>query len=433
MIKFLRSVARNFPKLLLSLILATAVWISAVTESDPTQEKIYPQPVPIEFIGQDPALIIVNESPQQISLTLSTPQSIWERLVNERVPIRAVVDLSGLTAGQHVLSVQVQIGIRPVEIVSVTPRTVTVKLEPLVSQIYNIQLVQQGEPAVGFQAEKPQLSEKTVVISGPESLVRKVQEVRAVLNYNRAAENINRPLNLQALDASGGVVEGVNLTPERVNVTVQITQRGGYRNVVVKVVLNGQISTGYRVTNISVFPPAVTVFSSDPQLVSNLPGYVETTSLDLTGAKDDLDLRLPLNLPPGVLVVGEQTVAVQVGIAAIEGSLTLTNMKVNVVGLEDGLKADISPAEVDVFLSGPIPVLDRLNPRNVRVILDLTGETSGTYQRVPDVLVDDPDVNVESIIPGSVEVILSGTPKKGKTLTATPTVMPTQTITSQIP
>lgn len=428
MLKLLRSLSRNLPKLALSFILAVAVWISSVTEADPIQERLYPQPVPIEFIGQDPALINIVDAPDQISLTLSAPQSIWNRLLAEQVPIRAVVDLSGLTSGQHILPVQIQVGIRPVEVVSYTPNNVTVVLEPLASRSMNIQLVQQGEPAVGFQADPPQVSEKAAVVSGPESLVKKVQEVRALLNYNRASENIDRLVNLQALDASGGVVEGVSITPDRVNVSVQVTQRGGYRNVVVKVVLNGQIGAGYRVTNISVFPPAVTVFSSDPQLVSNLPGYVETTPLDLTGAKDDLDVRLPLNLPPGVLVVGEQTVAVQVGIATIEGSLTLNSLKIEVIGLEEGLRAEISPEEVDVFLSGPIPVLDALSSQNVRIILDLAGLAPGTYQRVPDVQAESPDVVVESIIPGSVEVIITGTPRTKRTPTVTPSLQPSSTL-----
>lgn len=425
--KFLASLRRNLPKLLLSLILAFAVWISSVTEADPTEERIYPQPVPIEFIGQDPALIGINDIPDQASITLSAPQSIWNRLLNEQVPIRAVVDLSGLAAGQHILPVQVQVGIRPVEIVSFSPANVTVELEPLASREMAILLVQQGETAVGYQAETPEMSAETVVVSGPETLVTTVQEVRALLSYNRAAENINRVINLQAYDAGGGVVEGITLTPDRVSVSAPVTQRGGYRNVVVKVVLNGQISTGYRVTNISVFPPAVTVFSSDPQLVSNLPGYVETVPLDLTGANDDLDVHLSLDLPQGILIVGEQTVAVQVGIAALEGSLTLNAMDVEVIGLEEGLEAEISPSEVDVYLSGPIPVLDALNRQNVRVILDLAGLTPGTYQRVPAVRAGNPAVVIESIIPGSVEVTITGTVRRGPTPTRTPTPRPSVT------
>jgi YbbR domain-containing protein len=410
MLTLLQTFVRNLPRLILSLVLAIAVWISAVTEADPTQQRIYPRPILIEVIGQNPATMVTNNIPSQVSLTLSAPRSIWDRMISETSPIRAVIDLSGLAAGEHQVTVQIQIGIRPVQIVSFTPPTVAVTLEALSSKVFTVQLVQQGEPAVGFQAETAWISEKSATVSGPESLVNRVQDVRAVLTYNRVTEDINRTLNLQPLDGTGAVVSGVSLTPDKIDVNVPITQRGGYRNVVVKVVLTGQIKNGYRVTNISVFPPVVTIFSSDPSLVLNLPGYVETAPLDLTGTKDDFEVRLSLNLPQGAVVVGDQNVTVQVGIATIEGSLNLNSMKVELVGLADGLKAVVSPAEVGVFLSGPLPMLDILKSQDVKIVVDLTGQRAGTYQRIPQVFLKNTEIRVESIIPPSVEVIVTGKP-----------------------
>jgi hypothetical protein len=130
--------------------------------------------------------------------------------------------------------------------------------------------------------------------------------VRATLDLNRATEDIERQLNLVAVDTTESPVTGVNLSPGQVAVQVGISQRGGYRNVVVKVVINGQVARGYRVTNISVFPPAVTVFSPDPRLIEALPGYVETSPLDLDNARDDINLFMPLDLPPGVSVVARK-------------------------------------------------------------------------------------------------------------------------------
>ena len=49
----------------------------------------------------------------------------------------------------------------------------------------------------------------------------------------------------------------------------------------VKVVVQGQQAAGYRIENISVFPPVMTVFAEDPELVNELPGVVETQPLDL--------------------------------------------------------------------------------------------------------------------------------------------------------
>jgi len=401
-----RFLFRVFPTVILSLIMAIAIWVTAVIESDPTEERPYPRSVPIEVIGQDSGLVLIGQIPEQVNLTLSAPNSIWIRLLREQSPIRAILDLSGLEAGSHEVNVQIQIGIRPIEIVSCDPCTLNLTMEEIASRTLAIRLVQNGEVAIGFEVETPSLSQTNVSILGPESSVRQVQEVRADLNISQANTTINRPLDLKALDASEKEVKGISITPKTVNVTLGVKQRGGYRNVVVKAILGGQLAAGYRVTNISLFPPTVTVFSSDPKLVEQLPGYIETAALDLTGAKDDLDSNMLLNLPPGISVVGESLVQVQVGIATIEGSLTLENMLVEIVGVPEGLVAKTSPETVELILSGPLPMLDSLTADDLRVFINLADQGVGTYQRIPQVELAEEAIKVDSILPASIEIAI---------------------------
>jgi YbbR domain-containing protein len=212
------------------------------------------------------------------------------------------------------------------------------------------------------------------------------------------------------VDANDQPVKDVSLSPDRVNVTQVITQRGGYRNVVVKVLPVGKIASGYRLTNIVVSPPAVTVFSTDPRLVNDLPGYIETEPLNMNGVKDDFDTRLPLSLPKGVSVVGDASVLVQVGVATIEGSITLSFNKVEVIGLPEGLVGKVSPETVDVIVSGPVPILDTLRLENLRVLVDMKDTKVGTYQRTPKVELAVGEVRVDSILPGTVEVTVSLAP-----------------------
>jgi hypothetical protein len=69
--------------------------------------------------------------------------------------------------------------------------------------------------------------------------------------------------------------------------------------VTIRVVTAGQPADGYLLTNITTFPQVVTVFSANPQLVREMPGFVETTPITLTGATDDLEQRVFLVLPEG--------------------------------------------------------------------------------------------------------------------------------------
>jgi YbbR domain-containing protein len=160
-------------------------------------------------------------------------------------------------------------------------------------------------------------------------------------------------------------------------------------------------------TSILVNPPVVTVFSSDIELINSLPGYVETSQLDLTGVSADLETHLTLTLPEGVSLLGDQNVLVQVGIAAIEGSLTITGLPVTVNGLSAGLIATVSPLDVDLYLSGPLPVLDNLLLTDVVISVDVTNLAAGTYQLTPIVTILLTGIRVETIQPGTVEVIIS--------------------------
>jgi len=96
-----RRIVKLVPTFLLALALSVTVWISAVTSTDPTVERQYPRQVDIEFIGQDPSVILTAGGSTTVSMRLSAPNSIWDRLNNERSLVRAVVDLSGLQHGEY--------------------------------------------------------------------------------------------------------------------------------------------------------------------------------------------------------------------------------------------------------------------------------------------------------------------------------------------
>jgi YbbR domain-containing protein len=395
---------KNLPILLTAVALAVAVWVLAVTTTDPVEKRNYSRPVALEVTGLDPQLTITSELPEQVSLTLSAPASIWTSELSNANVVRAYLDVSGLEAGNYTLPIDLQIDAQPVKVDTYSPKEVEVRLEQLYTKDLAITLVQPSSPAVGYEAGAPKLSTDTATVSGPSSQVEKVAEIRATLDISQAKEDINRDLELQALDENGLPVDNVTISPEKVNVTMSISQRGGYRNVSVKVVTSGQIASGYRLTNISSNPLVVTVYSSDPETVNNLPGYIETQPLNLTDAQEDLQVSLPLAVPSGISVVGESTIKVTVSISPIQGSVTLTSLPVEIVDLLPEYNVTLSPDRVDVILSGPIPTLDQLTSSDVRVLINLANYTEGVYQLEPLVELDVTGILVESKLPASIEV-----------------------------
>jgi YbbR domain-containing protein len=412
-----RSLVSNLSTLILALVLAVVVWISAVTAANPNVAQT--RSVPLELIGLDPDMLVVGNIPTQVRVALEAPSSVMESMSASENAVQAWVDVSGLDPGTHDLEVQVQItpSFRPVRRSSVIPEIVSVSLEPLLTRTFPVKLEVSGEPAVGYQVGRRSSEPSSVTISGAASLVSQIEEVKASMDISGATETIKRDVALVAVDQNGEPVSGVTITPLDVTITQPIFLQGGYRNVIVRVLTTGQPANGYKLTNITVSPLNVVVFSSDPQLVNDLPGYVETEPVDLTDAVDDIDTYVVIDLPEGVTMVGDQFVLVQVSIAAIEGSLTMS-LPVIPIGLLPIYSAVISPETVDVILSGPVPILDTLTPDDIRVVVDVTDLDLGTYQLEPIVDVIPDRIVVEAVLPSTigVEIIIAPTP----TPTATP-------------
>jgi YbbR domain-containing protein len=416
----IRWLATNLRTFLWALAMALAVWVAAVSAADPDDVRTFPDPIPVEIVGQDTGLVITGEVPEEIELTLRAPVSVWNNLLTEGEEPRAILDLSGLSDGEHTLEIQIQIPYQPVRIISATPRTATVNLEPLATQTFPIELNITGDPAIGYQVGDPILEPQEVVISGPQSQVERIAQVRATINLTNVRESVDQTVSVQPLDENNQIVANLGVSPSEASISLPVSQQGGYRDLAVKVLVEGQVASGYRLANITVFPPVVTVFSGDPTLVNSLPGVLETHPLDLEEANDDLTTRLAINLPEGVSLVGDQTVLVRVNVAPIQSSLTLSNRTIEVEGLIGNWYLQVAPDNIDVILSGPLPLLEVLSPQEVRVVIDVTDLDAGTYQMTPDVEILVSDIVVESILPGTVEVVLSRTPLQTPVPSPTP-------------
>jgi YbbR domain-containing protein len=412
-----RWISLNYRTFLWALALAVAVWIAAVTAADPDETRQLPNPVPVEIIGQDPSLVINSDLPKEVEITLRAPQSVWNDLDADPSLVHVILDLSGLSAGEHTSELQIQVDARPVQILTTTPKSVLFSLESIATKPFPVDVTLSGESSIGYQIGEAMIEPAEVVVAGAQSQVEKVARTHVSVDLDGVRENVDQTLVVEVLDANGDPVEGVTVSPETIHVSLPVSQQGGYRDVAVKVIMAGRVASGYRLTDISVFPPVVTIYAADPELVNNLPGVVETAPLDLQNAKEDINTRLALNLPEGVTIVGDQTVLIQTGVSAIESSITLDGEQVEIIGLENGLTASVSPLTVDVIVSGPLPILDTITHQDVRITVDLTNLEIGTHQVIPKIEVLISDVIVESILPNTIEVVIS--------MAGTPTITPT--------
>ena len=413
--KILASFGSTVFSLLLAAILAGAVWVNAVSTQDPDETRTLSTPLAVTVNGLKEGLVAQGYQTIGVQITLRAPHSVWDRLSADSV--RVLADLTDKTEGKYSIPLKVVTELKPVRVEKVEPAAVPILIDHLAARTLPVHVELTGSLALGFQAGTPAADPGTVTLSGPESLVDSVVEVVAAVNVEGLRSSTDQNIPVLALDTQGVVVPGVSIIPLTISVSIPVQQLGGYRDLVVKVPLTGTVKSGYRLTGLTITPQVVTLYSDDADAIRNLPGYVETQPLDISGASADLSKSLALVLPAGVQVVGDPKIVVQVSIAAIEDSITLSR-PIRFQGLTAGLGAALSPASVDIILSGPAPIIWSLHPADVDVFLDLTGLTPGTYKLKPEVKLLDPSLQLVTISPEQVEVVIkpeptpSPTPKK---------------------
>ena len=99
-----RWLSDNFGTWLLSFILAVTVWVAAVNDQDPVQTGLVAGDVPVDYYQLPDGLLIVEEGPERVAVTIRAPVSVWEALQPGDLVMRA--DLRGLGPGEHTLELE---------------------------------------------------------------------------------------------------------------------------------------------------------------------------------------------------------------------------------------------------------------------------------------------------------------------------------------
>ncbi|MDA1002328.1 MAG: CdaR family protein [Chloroflexi bacterium] len=393
---------RNSPGLLvLAFLLGTSLWVFVTDTENPTVVDIFSSSIAVQAVNVGESLAVANQL-GEVDIRVSAPRDRWDRLTSAN--FRAFVDLKGLEAREQQVRVQVEVeNVVGVRVTEVLPRTITVNLEDFVSVEVPVTVRLVGTLPIGYElgGSVPQL--ESVVVAGPQSLIDIVREAVADVNITGLTVDVDPNVPLTARGAGGGEIRGVTITPSSVRVNVQILQRTLFRTLPLTVRIIGEPANGYRVSNVTISPPAIEVQGSIRALQQL--DALALPSVDVTGHSAGLSIPLRIPLPDGVSASTDVSATVTVSIVPASGSLRLT-VAPELTNVADGLTASVDTTSIVVVVEGPIPVLDALAVADVRVLIDLTGRPAGVYDEVPQIEIPD-GLTVVIVTPQTVSVTLS--------------------------
>jgi YbbR domain-containing protein len=347
-------------------------------------------------------MIAYGQTDVDVYVTLRAPESVWQIL--QAGDVQAVADISELSPGEHRVPVDLSVEQRPIMVRSYEPGEVTIIIEPVQEAVLPVRVVTEGSTTRGYEAGAATVTPLTVTVSGPASLATQVVEAVATVSVEGERASLEGEFVLLPLDAAGEVVPDVQVAPVRASVSIPIERQAGFRDLVVTAILEGRTAPGYSVARVAVDPIMIMVFG-DQGSIDQIPGYIETIPLSLEGVQDDLEIQLPLQVPEGVTLVGQDPVVnVSVTVVPLEGSLTIQR-EVELQGLNE-ISATVTPELVDVTLRGPMLVLEGLAESDVRVLVDLSTLEPGIHSVEPRVIVltSSPGDITTSVLPITVQV-----------------------------
>jgi YbbR domain-containing protein len=172
----MRSRIPNIGLMLLSLLLAFAVWF---TVSAPRRESVIERAfaAPLSLVAMPRELVITTAVPDTVNVRLRGRSSDLRALSSQNLEV--TLDLRWVQPGEAQVTLRPQaISVPPnVEVISIDPTKVHFRVEQLRQRAVPIRPFLVGDPQGGFVAGDPTVAPDQALVSGPASQVRNVSEV----------------------------------------------------------------------------------------------------------------------------------------------------------------------------------------------------------------------------------------------------------------
>ena len=435
-------------RIALSFVAAFALWGFVTVTQNPEDHKIYDIPIEVRNLPVDTVIVDANGL---IQPTLGTTQvEVWaakNTLSQLRDgDIHVVVDLTNATVALqkiplNVSSTRNDIGYMSFKY-SVKSLDVRVDILKKITIPVVISNHQMNNPGVGVEVMAPTipLSQRTVTVFGPQTLMKRIKEARVNVDFNGSvtASYINT-LPVLLIDSADKVMSGLTITPDKVDVSIEIKQKIGAKEVVVLPQVTGFVAAGFRLREVRVNPLLVSITGSSQILEKTTS--VQTFPIDINNLTKSISNTVEINFPEGILPLDITAKKVEVGLI-VEQSQQGLRMQVPVIVEIRDAPADfvlrVSPAIIMMEVIVSPGAIQRGSVNKIRAEVSVgTWDDGNTMRQVQLTIPADirlmSNIPVAQLIRNSVTISISSTIVPSVIVATTPvatgTVAPTPVIT----
>lgn len=413
-----KKLGNNLGLKILSFVIAILVWLLVVNINNPIGTKSFVisdvQLLNEAYIDADGKMCMQDEEQVPICVTIKAQRKILDKIsVNN---IRAVADL------QQAVSLNTDPVMVPITVlcdhimqdnIEVSPQNLSLHLEDKDTQEFVVNVTTDNtKPDRGYEIGTLTSNPEKIKITGPTSLINKIDKVNASIDVDGATEDITTEKDVKIIDKNGEEFTDSDmgyLNVSRVYVTAKLWKV--QVNVKIKAGYSGSPKSGYQVESVSTTPNVISVAGSEEALAAlkdqnntiTIPDYVA----DISDRDSDLEEKINISdyLPDGLKLTSDSSedVFVRVNVLPMGSSVCEVPTKNIVVNhAPDGMQVSFDTANIEVRVQKTDSSLDDLTEDQIKASIDLSDVGEGSHEvpvsiEIPDgyELVDDVTTGVE--------------------------------------
>ena len=424
-----RKITDNIPLKIMSVAVAVVVWLIVVNIDNPVGTNYYTL-TNVELINKEYVessdtigkMCMPEEKQDSIRIAITTNKKIRDKI--KVSDITATADLQqAVSLDTNPVMVPITVtcpvpGVTPNDI-KVTPQNLSVNLDEKETQEFVVN-VSRGDTKPGKDYEVGSLTAnpEKVRITGPKSLVNKIDKVNATISLDGNTQDFTQDVNLTIIDKNQEALSDSEMNSLRIenNAKVSVTARLWKirQGVGISAGYVGSPASGYQVGTVTTVPDTISVAGSTEGLETLTQNdntiTIPADSIDISGESRDVERKISLKdlLPDNVKLTSDSSEDVWVTVSILpEGSreFTLSTKDIEVKNKPDDLQVTFETAQIEIRIKSDTEDLDDLNTEtDIKASIDLKGKEEGNYKVPVTLSLPDGYETVENV---STEVVIS--------------------------
>ena len=424
-----RKITDNIPLKIMSVAVAVVVWLIVVNIDNPVGTNYYTL-TNVELINKEYVessdtigkMCMPEEKQDSIRIAITTNKKIRDKI--KVSDITATADLQqAVSLDTNPVMVPITVtcsvpGVTPNDI-KVTPQNLSVNLDEKETQEFVVN-VSRGDtkPGKDYEAGSLTANPEKVRITGPKSLVNKIDKVNATISLDGNTQDFTQDVNLTIIDKNQEALSDSEMNSLRIenNAKVSVTARLWKirQGVGISAGYVGSPASGYQVGTVTTVPDTISVAGSTEGLETLTQNdntiTIPADSIDISGESRDVERKISLKdlLPDNVKLTSDSSEDVWVTVSILpEGSreFTLSTKDIEVKNKPDDLQVTFETAQIEIRIKSDTADLDDLNTEtDIKASIDLKGKEEGNYKVPVTLSLPDGYETVENV---STEVVIS--------------------------